>query len=108
MDRRNDRVTERGPECKTVEQKIKHSGKTTEKEGMEQEAETQDGTQAQTPQGQGRTEARERATFQNNKTNKKRKYLAWYIMQFCHSVVSDSLQAHGLQHARLPCPSPVP
>ena len=24
------------------------------------------------------------------------------------SVVSDSLQPHGLQHARLPCPSPTP
>ena len=27
------------------------------------------------------------------------------IIQFSHSVVSDSLQPHGLQHARLPCPS---
>ena len=27
--------------------------------------------------------------------------------QFSHSVVSDSLQPHGLQHARLPCPSPT-
>ena len=26
----------------------------------------------------------------------------------CHSVVSDSLRPHGLQHARLPCPSPTP
>ena len=25
--------------------------------------------------------------------------------QFSHSVVSDSLQHHGLQHTRLPCPS---
>ena len=25
-----------------------------------------------------------------------------------HSVVSESLQPHGLQHARLPCPSPAP
>ena len=25
-----------------------------------------------------------------------------------HSVVSDSLQPHGLQHVRLPCPSPSP
>ena len=25
-----------------------------------------------------------------------------------HSVVSDSLQPHGLQHPRLPCPSPSP
>ena len=29
-------------------------------------------------------------------------------IQFSHSVVSDSLQSHGLQHARLPCPSPTP
>ena len=27
---------------------------------------------------------------------------------FSHSVVSDSLQLHGLQHSRLPCPSPSP
>ena len=44
----------------------------------------------------------------------------WYIKQtiafpykftacmFSHSVVSDSLQPHGLQHARFPCPSPSP
>ena len=29
-------------------------------------------------------------------------------VQFSHSVRSDSLQPHGLQHARLPCPSPTP
>ena len=29
-------------------------------------------------------------------------------VQFSRSVVSDSLQPHGLQHARLPCPSPIP
>ena len=29
-------------------------------------------------------------------------------LQFSHSVVSDSLRPHGLQHARLPCPSPTP
>ena len=63
MDRRNDGVTERGPERKAIEQKMKHSGKTTEKEGMEQGAEKRDGTRAQIPQGQGRTEARERVTF---------------------------------------------
>ena len=34
---------------------------------------------------------------------------SWYIRnQFSHSVVSDSLWPHGLQHARLPCPSPSP
>ena len=27
---------------------------------------------------------------------------------FSHSVISDSLWPHGLQHARLPCPSPFP
>ena len=27
---------------------------------------------------------------------------------FSSSVVSDSLRPHGLQHARLPCPSPTP
>ena len=29
-------------------------------------------------------------------------------VQFSCSVVSDSLQPHGLQHTRLPCPSPTP
>jgi len=29
-------------------------------------------------------------------------------VQFCRSVVSDSLWPHGLQHARPPCPSPTP
>ena len=29
-------------------------------------------------------------------------------VQFSHSVVFDSLRPHGLQHARLPCPSPTP
>ena len=28
-------------------------------------------------------------------------------IQFSHSVVSDSLQPHGLQHVRPPCPSPT-
>ena len=30
------------------------------------------------------------------------------VVQFSHSVVSDSLWYHGMQHARLPCPSPTP
>ena len=30
------------------------------------------------------------------------------LVQFSRSVVSDSLQPHGLQHARFPCPSPIP
>ena len=29
-------------------------------------------------------------------------------VQFSRSVMSDSLQPHGLQHARPPCPSPTP
>ena len=29
-------------------------------------------------------------------------------VQFSHSVVSDSLRPHGLQHPRPPCPSPTP
>ena len=29
------------------------------------------------------------------------------LNQFSHSVVSNSLWAHGLQHSRLPCPSPT-
>ena len=30
------------------------------------------------------------------------------LLQFCRSVVSDSLRPCGLQHTRLPCPSPMP
>ena len=30
------------------------------------------------------------------------------VSQFSHSVVSDSLQLHGLQHTSPPCPSPIP
>ena len=38
------------------------------------------------------------------------KYLvhSFSSVQFCHSVVSDSLRPHGLQHARPPYPSPTP
>ena len=32
----------------------------------------------------------------------------WSWIQFSRSVVSDSLQPHELQHARLPCPLPTP
>ena len=31
-----------------------------------------------------------------------------HSVQFSCSVLSDSLWPHGLQHARLPCPSPTP
>ena len=30
------------------------------------------------------------------------------MLLFIHSVMSDSLKPHGLQHARPPCPSPTP
>ena len=32
---------------------------------------------------------------------------SWSV-QFSRSVISDSLRPHGLQHTRLPCPSPTP
>ena len=40
--------------------------------------------------------------------------MRWWLVRclvmvvFSHSVMSDSLQPHGLQHARLPCPSLSP
>ena len=37
-----------------------------------------------------------------------RNKLMWYSVQFSSSVVSHSLQPHGLWHTRLPCPSPTP
>ena len=35
-------------------------------------------------------------------------FCLFYSVQFSHSVVSDSLRPHGLQHTRPPCPSPTP
>ena len=35
-------------------------------------------------------------------------WLAISSVQFSHSVVSDSLRPHELQHTRPPCPSPTP
>ena len=32
----------------------------------------------------------------------------YFLLLFSHSVMSNSLQPHGLQHARLPCPSTSP
>ena len=34
--------------------------------------------------------------------------MAFVVWLFSRSVVSDFLPPHGLQHARLPCPSPTP
>ena len=36
------------------------------------------------------------------------KHYKFSSVQFSHSVLSDSLQPHGLQHTRSPCPSPTP
>ena len=38
----------------------------------------------------------------------KKKFIHHVYFQFRSSVVSDSLRPHGLQHDRLPCPSPTP
>ena len=35
-------------------------------------------------------------------------YFIWISVQFRHSVVSDSLRTHRLQHTRPPSPSPTP
>ena len=37
-----------------------------------------------------------------------KKIILAMMMMFSHSVVSNSLRPHELQHARLPCPSPSP
>ena len=34
--------------------------------------------------------------------------LFWIMCKFSHSVMSNFLWPHGLQYARLPCPSPTP
>ena len=36
------------------------------------------------------------------------KHYFYFIVQFSHLVMSDSLWPHGPQHARPPCPSPTP
>ena len=35
-------------------------------------------------------------------------FVVFSLLLFSHSVMSNSLQPHWLQHARLPCPSPSP
>ena len=49
----------------------------------------------------------------SSKSDRKRFYFPWCIImnssvQFTHSVMSDSLQRHGLLYSRPPCPSPTP
>ena len=36
------------------------------------------------------------------------KWLDYFSFQFTYSLMSNSLQPHGLQHTRPPCPSPTP
>ena len=45
--------------------------------------------------------------FLPGKSHRQRNLVGYSPVQFSHSVVSNSLQPHGLQHARLPCPSPT-
>ena len=49
-------------------------------------------------------------TFQNIWTTYTARYQKnmFSSVQFSHSVVSDFLWPHGLQHIRFPCPSPTP
>ena len=44
---------------------------------------------------------------ENTKYKNRSKWTVVLVL-FSHSVMSDSLQPHGLQHIRLPCPSPSP
>ena len=50
------------------------------------------------------------AKWGRNKLKKKRlpENVGILSVQFSRSVMSDSLWLHGLQHTRLPCPSPIP
>ena len=50
-----------------------------------------------------RTRRKTSAFFKINRFQRYESYV-----QFSHSVMSDSLWPHELQHARLPCPSPTP
>jgi len=43
-----------------------------------------------------------------DKINRGRSNFSIRSVQFSHSVVSDSLRPHGLQHTRPPCPSLTP
>ena len=49
------------------------------------------------------------STFLIIDTSEFGRLIAWFSsFQFGHSVMSNSLQPHGLQHISLPCPSPNP
>ena len=44
----------------------------------------------------------------NNYTWGYKEFTIISLVQFSHSVMPNSLWPHGLQHTRLPCPSPTP
>ena len=49
--------------------------------------------------------------WRNSQLRGKKQRIKWgflLLLLFSRSVMSDSLRPHGLQHARLPCPSPSP
>ena len=48
-----------------------------------------------------------RQTGQPIQRNKLDNYIVYDLVQFSRSVMSNSLQPHGRQHARRPCPSPA-
>ena len=48
------------------------------------------------------------STSKTSQTHEKMLNITHYSVQFSRSVMSDSLQPHELQHARPPCPSPIP
>ena len=59
-----------------------------------------------------KTRKQRKIITQTHEIGKLKKYwfllLQQLLMLFSHSVVSNSLQPHGLQHSRLSCPSPSP
>ena len=54
------------------------------------------------------TGPRPRAQLVSTEKNAQPENLVKFSVQFSRSVMSDSLRSHGLQHARPPCPSPIP
>ena len=55
-----------------------------------------------------RERERDKQRYTHTHTHRKRERDRCSYVQFSHLVVSNSLWPHGLQHARLPCPSPSP
>ena len=47
-------------------------------------------------------------SYLHNKSEQEKDEWVNHTIQFSHSVVSNSLWPHGMQHVRLPCPLPTP